>query len=140
MTRHALLPLCLLCCLALPLPAGAQDNSSAPARPAIESELLSAYAAGQPVFTLLDARSPDEFAGGHVAGAVNVPHDDLGAHLAVLPEDKSAPVLVYCRSGRRAGLLVSELAELGYTGARVLPSEQLDYGKDEITFITDGGH
>lgn len=62
---------------------------------------------------VLDVRSPDEFAAGHVPGAINIPHDRIGDRLAEVPRDKD--VILYCQSGRRAGLAAQALAEQGYT-------------------------
>ena len=50
--------------------------------------------------TLLDVRTRDEFAGGHVDGAVNIPVDELPARIGELATDR--PVVAYCRSGRRS--------------------------------------
>jgi rhodanese-related sulfurtransferase len=69
---------------------------------------------------VLDVRRADEFAGGHVPGALNVPHDQLAARLPELGLDSDAPVVVYCRSGRRAGLAGSVLLEAGFTDVRHL--------------------
>ena len=52
---------------------------------------------------LLDVRTPGEYAAGHVAGAVNIPHDALADRIGELPEPGGAPVVVYCKSGKRAG-------------------------------------
>lgn len=62
---------------------------------------------------LLDVRTPEEFAAGHIAGAVNIPYDQVAAHLAEIPKDKQ--VVVYCKSGRRAGMAVETLSSNGYT-------------------------
>ena len=61
---------------------------------------------------VLDVRSADEFAAGHVPGAVLIPHDELAARLAEL--DKARPVLVYCRSGRRSTIAEDLLAAEGF--------------------------
>lgn len=103
-------------------------------RPPVEAGLLAAYQAGEPVFTLIDARSGEEYAAGHVRGAVNIPFDRLDEFRSLLPPGKHAPILIYCRSGRRAGMLAEALAREGYTDARVLPSEQLVVGDGTITF------
>jgi len=44
---------------------------------------------------LLDARSPEEFALGHLPGAINIPPDELDTRMNELPTDK--PVVAYCR-------------------------------------------
>ena len=63
---------------------------------------------------VLDVRTPEEFAENHIPGAVNVPHKDITAHLAKLG-DIEQPVLVYCRSGRRAAIALEQLSELGFS-------------------------
>lgn len=62
---------------------------------------------------LLDVRTPDEFAEGHVPGAVNVPVQVLAERLAQVPKDRE--VVVYCESGRRAARAATLLREQGYT-------------------------
>lgn len=62
---------------------------------------------------LLDVRTPGEFADGHVAGALNIPVDELARRAAELPADK--PVVVYCRSGRRSAIAAELLSAQGRT-------------------------
>ena len=62
---------------------------------------------------VLDVRTPQEYAAGHVPGAVNVPYDQVASHLAEIPKDKD--VVLYCRSGRRTGLAAEVLEANGYT-------------------------
>ena len=50
---------------------------------------------------LIDVREPREYAGGHAAGARNIPLGQVGARLAEIPAD--GPVLLICRSGSRSG-------------------------------------
>ena len=61
---------------------------------------------------VLDVRTPQEYAEGHVPGAVNVPYDQLASRLAEVPKDKD--VVLYCKSGRRAGIAADVLAANGY--------------------------
>ena len=66
-------------------------------------------------YIILDVRRPDEFASGHIPGAINVPNEDIGtAEIAELP-NKSQLILVYCRSGRRSKEASEKLVKLGYT-------------------------
>lgn len=72
-----------------------------------------------PDSVLLDVRTEEEYGIEHAAGAVLLPQEDLetmdeGEILDVLP-DLDAPVLLYCRTGRRAALAAVKLEELGYT-------------------------
>jgi phage shock protein E len=62
---------------------------------------------------VLDVRSPEEFSEGHVPGAVNVPYDQIAARIAEVPKNKD--VVLYCRSGRRAGIAAEVLAANGYS-------------------------
>jgi len=70
---------------------------------------------GQPGFLLLDVRTPEEFAAGHIAGAVNIPHDQLANSASRLPKkDGNTEIAVYCRSGRRSALALDWLGTQGY--------------------------
>lgn len=71
---------------------------------------LSADAATRPL--VLDVRSADEYAAGHVPGAVLIPHDQVAARIGEL--DRSRPVVVYCRSGRRSGIAEGILQQAGF--------------------------
>lgn len=64
---------------------------------------------------VIDVRSPGEFAEGHVPGAINIPHNQIDEHAATLAELKGKDLLIYCRSGRRAGMAESELTEMGFS-------------------------
>ncbi len=64
---------------------------------------------------VIDVRTPEEFASGHVDGAINIPYDTISAKLPALSKiDKNENILLYCRSGRRSAIAKQSLAELGY--------------------------
>ena len=66
-------------------------------------------------YIILDVRRPDEYAEGHIPGAINVPNEEIGTtDIAELP-DKAQLILVYCRSGRRSKEASEKLVKLGYT-------------------------
>ena len=66
-------------------------------------------------YIILDVRRPDEYAEGHIPGAINVPNEEIGSsEIAELP-NKSQLILVYCRSGRRSKEAAEKLVKLGYT-------------------------
>ncbi len=103
----------------LALGCGGKDNaaasSSAPAKastPAVKNDLATLLAAKDVL--LLDVRTPAEFAGGHVPGAVNVPLSDLARAPGVIGA-KDRPVVVYCLSGGRSGRAESQLRSQGFT-------------------------
>ena len=75
--------------------------------------LIGRQATGDPSLVILDVRSPEEYATGHVPGALNVPHDVLEARLESLPELRDRDVVVYCRSGRRSALALEVLKRHG---------------------------
>ena len=61
---------------------------------------------------LLDVRTEEEYAGGHIPGSRNVPLGTLGR--AELPEDPETPLFVYCLSGARSRQAASVLRRAGY--------------------------
>lgn len=61
--------------------------------------------------TLVDVRSPGEFASGHLDGAINIPVDQISARAREIPEGK--PVVLYCRSGARSAAAASALRNAG---------------------------
>ena len=63
--------------------------------------------------TLLDVRTGEEFASGHLDGFVNIPVDELRDHLDEL--DRSKPVYVICQSGLRSYIACRILAGHGFT-------------------------
>ena len=66
-------------------------------------------------YIILDVRRPDEFAAGHIPGAINVANESIGtAEILELP-DKDQLIMVYCRSGRRSKEAAEKLVKLGYT-------------------------
>ena len=66
-------------------------------------------------YVILDVRTPEEYAAGHIPGAINVPNESIGTEeIPTLPV-KDRLILVYCRSGRRSKEAAEKLVFLGYT-------------------------
>ena len=63
----------------------------------------------------IDVRTPAEYAQSSISGHANIPHTEITMRIADLVTDKSAPINLYCGSGRRAGLAKQALEEMGYT-------------------------
>jgi phage shock protein E len=81
--------------------------------PVTPGELASLLARGQKQRPLvLDVRTPEEYAAGHVPGAILIPHDQLALRLDALQRDR--PIVVYCRTGRRSGLAETLLRQHGH--------------------------
>ena len=66
-------------------------------------------------YIILDVRRADEFAEGHIPGAINVANESIGTEEVPELLDKSQLILVYCRSGRRSKEAAEKLVKLGYT-------------------------
>ena len=105
-----------------PAAAGASLPSISP------QALLERQAKGDSALFVLDVRTAEEFAAGHVPGAVNVPYDQVASQLAQIPKDKD--VVLYCKSGRRAGLAAEVLQASGYTKLEHLQGDMPAWSKD----------
>jgi phage shock protein E len=81
--------------------------------PISQEILLERQQKGDEAAFVLDVRSPEEYASGHVPGAVNIPYDQIASRIAEVPKDQN--VVLYCKSGRRAGIAAEVLAGQGYT-------------------------
>ena len=70
-------------------------------------------------FVLLDVRTPEEYAEAHIEPAKNLPVDSIDTDTAskFIPSTDT-PVVVYCRSGHRAGIALDTLKSLGYTNVK----------------------
>jgi rhodanese-related sulfurtransferase len=65
--------------------------------------------------TVIDVRRPDEFAAGHVAGALNINVEDEAFDSQIGELDKDAPYLLYCHSGRRSAVAAERMAQAGFS-------------------------
>ncbi len=81
----------------------------------ISSEEAIAMMAEYPDCLILDVRRPDEFAEGHIPGAICFPNEKIGDTAPEELPDKNRKILVYCRSGRRSAEAAEKLILLGYT-------------------------
>jgi phage shock protein E len=66
--------------------------------------------------TVVDVRSPQEFAGEHFPNAINVPLEQVPQKVNEFKE-MPKPIIAYCRSGNRSGMAVSMLKQAGITDA-----------------------
>ncbi|QXD13778.1 rhodanese-like domain-containing protein [Rhodocaloribacter litoris] len=102
----------------------------------VPPDTLAARLAAERPPLVLDVRTPEEYAGGHVPGALNIPHTEVAARLGELAPYRDREIVLYCRSGRRAGIAADVLKEAGFSrlahlsgdmpgwAARGLPVEQ----------------
>ena len=64
---------------------------------------------------VLDVRSAEEFAAGHVPGAINIPYTHLPARISSMPSPTDKDVVVYCEIGVRAEKAAASLRDNGFT-------------------------
>jgi phage shock protein E len=98
----------LLLATTLALATAANVYAASPAQPA-------APAAASQQVVVIDVRTPEEFADGHLQGAQLLPVDRIAQDIAARVPDKHTPIQLYCRSGRRSAQALDTLKALGYT-------------------------
>lgn len=67
---------------------------------------------------IIDVRTDSEFNSGHLQGALHMQHDKIGSMIETKVPDKNADILLYCRSGARAGVAKKTLESLGYRNVK----------------------
>jgi rhodanese-related sulfurtransferase len=104
----------LLALLLAPACVGPRDVDGAASTPALARRLVRGQGG-----LLLDVRSIEEFESGHIEGAKLVPYDEVGARIGEIASwldgDRSKPIVVSCRSGKRAKLAKRTLERAGFT-------------------------
>jgi phage shock protein E len=73
---------------------------------------------------IIDVRTPAEYATGHIDSAINIEYQLIGQQIASAGVTKDDQVILYCRSGRRSGIALETLRNLGFRGV-------VDYGTIE---------
>lgn len=102
--------------------------SGAAGTPAVSGEDLAQRIAAGDAPLLLDVRTPEEFAEGHIPQAINIPYDALAGRTGELGvEDLDREIVVYCRSGRRAAQAEATLREAGFRGVRHLEGDMIGW-------------
>jgi len=85
------------------------------APPAPTQTQLDALAAVENGAVFIDVRTPEEVAKGAFDDALKIPHETILPRVTALGLDKSQPIILYCRSGNRAGIAAKALREAGFT-------------------------
>lgn len=73
-----------------------------------------ATSAAETEVVYVDVRTPEEYAAGHVEGAINIPHTEMQERYAELEPYRGEEIVVYCRSGRRSGIAKGILDGVGF--------------------------
>ena len=90
-----------------------------------------------PSIFLLDVRTPIEYISGHIPGAINIQHDTLTLNLEQLPSNKSASLLVYCRTGARSAAAADILEnQLDFTNVTNMLGGITDWAAQGYPIIT----
>jgi len=115
LVRKLLLALVLAACSKSEPPAPASAPPAAE-RPQIDSEAARQLIAQEAV--VIDVRTPDEFAAGHVRRATNIPVDEIANRIAEVDAlvygDMHSPIVVYCAKGKRAARAKTILEGAGH--------------------------
>jgi len=101
-----------------------------------QQDLLTALKAPKHNIVVLDVRSAQEYKNGHIVDAINVSHNTITENLNFLSQYKDKTVVVYCRSGRRAGVAEHILAENNFRDLRHLTGDMNAWLKAELPVVT----
>lgn len=94
----------------------AHADDSTQATPKIDqAALLKRIEKKDPSMVILDVRTPEEYAAGHIPGAINIPYTHLPVRISEIPDAGDKDVVVYCAVGVRAERGASRLRENGFT-------------------------
>lgn len=104
-----------LCVLALAWLGAASAEETPHATDKIsQADLIKRIDSKDPSLIVLDVRTPEEYAAGHVPGAVNIPYTHLPARISELTGAGEKDIVVYCVTGVRAERAASRFRENGY--------------------------
>ncbi|WP_216387177.1 rhodanese-like domain-containing protein [Arcanobacterium phocae] len=103
-------------------PEQAQPNTATESASSNSSQMMDPKKDQNPM--IIDVRTPEEYATGHVTGAVNFDVSDAEFQNQVKDLDKSAAYVLYCRSGNRAEGAKGYLESIGFTDVKNLGSVQ----------------
>ncbi|NEO87155.1 MAG: rhodanese-like domain-containing protein [Spirulina sp. SIO3F2] len=98
----------------------------------IAPETLAAQIQTQTAPLVLDVRTPQEYAAGHIPGAINIEFRELEARLAELPIAPDEAIVVYCEQGVRAGVAERTLAASGFTAVLHLQGDMVVWRQQKL--------
>lgn len=95
-----------------------QDSGNTPTYDQITAEEAKTIMDTETDYIIIDARTEEEFAEGHIENAILIPEYEIAQRAEKELPDKEQLILVYCRSGRRSKIASEELVKLGYTNVK----------------------
>ena len=113
--KKKVIPALALLALVLTGCASSQQPEDSAYRQITMQEAVEMMEAEEEGYIILDVRTEQEFASGHIPGAVLLPNESIGTEDPDCLPDKDQLILVYCRSGNRSKQASDKLARLGYT-------------------------
>ena len=123
------LAIALVAC-AVAFPAGAAPGM-------IEPQALSERIAwADASLVLLDVRTPDEYAGGHLPGAINIPNAELADRIGELADARERDIVVYCRTGNRTEQALKVLEKAGFKRLFHLKGDYTRWSEEKRPVIT----
>ena len=94
------------------------ENEKTPTYEQITAEQAKTIMDTETDYIIIDARTEEEFAEGHIDNAILIPEYEIAERAEKELPDKEQLILVYCRSGRRSKIASEELVKLGYTNVK----------------------
>ena len=85
--------------------------------------------------TVIDIRTPKEFAEGHLEGAVNIDYFDNSFLEQISKLDKNQPIFLYCRSGSRSSSARKKIANKGFVEVNDLQGGIMNWAKNNQQII-----
>lgn len=103
---------------------------SVPAEARMKAQDLRGRLQTETGLALVDVRTAEEFAGGHLKGAKNIPLDRLTERSSELAKDR--PVVLYCYSGSRSASALRALQGLGFSQVKHLQGGILAWQREGL--------
>ncbi len=100
-----------------------------------QQELLALMATPASNTVVLDVRTAEEFAEGHIKGAINISHEQINENLAKILAYKDQTVVVHCRSGRRAVSAENDLRAAGFSDLRHLEGDMKGWQAADLPLV-----
>ena len=97
----------------LPINAKGKQEDNSESDYTVPENLYNLLSANPEPYILIDVRTAEEYASGHIPSAINIPYDIISDNMPT--ENSDDLIIVYCRSGRRSGIAQKAINDLGFT-------------------------
>ena len=84
---------------------------------------------------LLDVRTVEEFESGRIINSINIPHEMLLSNIDLVSEYSNEQLIVYCRSGKRAGLVIKALEKNGFNNIVDIKGDILAWSQSNYPLV-----